>query len=213
MAPEGIIGALKVKLDHLAITCADLAEGSAWVEQALRVPLQPGGQHARYSTHNRLLALGPGEYLEVIAPDPTAPRPKHPIWFGLGQAGKPSLGNWIVQVPDLSAAMLTAPKTAGEMVALERGDLKWRIAVPPDGTLPLGGAYPTFIEWQGTAAHPSTRLTDLGVRLTALDISHPDAAYLTETMGQTLADPRIRFHPGRLAIKATFNTPAGERHL
>ena len=99
------------------------------------------------------------------------------------------------------------------MVALERGDLKWRIAVPPDGTLPLGGAYPTLIEWQGTAAHPSTRLTDRGVRLLALDISHPDAGYLSETIGLSLADPRIRFHPGPLAINATFSTPSGERHL
>ena len=202
-----------MKLDHLAITCADLAAGAGWVEQALGVPLQPGGQHARYSTHNRLLALGPGEYLEVIAPDPTAPRPKHPVWFGLGQAGAPRLGNWIVQVPDLAAAMLDAPDTAGDLVALERGDLKWRIAVPPDGTLPFGGAYPTLIEWQGTAAHPSTRLTDHGVRLLALDISHPDASYLSETIGLSLTDPRIRFHPGPLAINATFSTPSGERHL
>ena len=202
-----------MKLDHLAITCADLGAGAVWVEQALGAPLQPGGQHARYGTHNRLLALGPGEYLEVIAPDPTAPRPKHPIWFGLGQAGAPRLGNWIVQIPDLATALLNAPETAGDMVALERGDLKWRIAVPPDGTLPLGGAYPTLIEWQGTAAHPSARLTDLGVRLTGLDISHPDAAYLSETIGLSLADTRIRFHLGPLAINATFSTPTGERQL
>ena len=202
-----------MKLDHLAITCADLGAGAVWVEQALGAPLQPGGQHARYGTHNRLLALGPGEYLEVIAPDPTAPRPKHPIWFGLGQAGAPRLGNWIVQVPDLAKAMQAAPQSAGEMVALERGDLKWRITVPPDGTLPMGGAYPTLIEWQGTAAHPSTRLTDLGIRLTALDISHPDAAYLSENIGKYMKDPRIRFHSGAFALHATFNTPTGERRL
>lgn len=202
-----------MKLDHLAVTCADLAEGTAWVEHTLGVPLQPGGKHARYSTHNRLLALGPGEYLEVIAPDPVAPRPKHPIWFGLGQAGIPRLGNWIVQVGDLAAAMASAPKSTGEMVALERGDLKWRIAVPPDGTLPMGGAFPTLIEWQGTAAHPSTRLTDQGVRLIGLDISHPDVAYLTETIKISMADPRIRFHAGPLALHATFSTPTGERTL
>ena len=202
-----------MQLDHLAVTCGDLAAATAHVETALGVALQPGGQHARYSTHNRLLSLGPGEYLEVIAPDPSAPRPKHPIWFGLGQATMPRLGNWLVRVLDLAAALKTAPTTAGEMVDLERGDLKWRIAVPPDGTLPLGGAYPTLIEWQGTAPHPSTRLTDLGVRLIQLDISHPDAAYLTETMAQSLNDPRIRFHSGPVSLQATFATPHGNQTL
>jgi hypothetical protein len=202
-----------VQLDHLAVTCGDLIEGAAMVENALGVPLQPGGQHARYSTHNRLLSLGPGEYLEVIAPDPTAPRPKHPIWFGLGQATIPRLGNWIVRVPDLSDVLTTAPATAGEMVVLERGDLKWRIAVPPDGSMPLGGAYPTLIEWQGTAAHPSTRLTDHGIRLISLDITHPDATYLTDTIGKSLNDPRIRFHSGPLTLHATFSTPHGNRTL
>lgn len=202
-----------MELDHLAVTCADLAAGTAYVETALGVGLQPGGQHARYSTHNRLLSLGPGEYLEVIAPDPTAPKPTHPIWFGLGQATTPRLGNWIARVPDLATALRAATPEAGESVALERGELKWRIAVPPDGTMPLGGAYPTLIEWQGTAPHPSIRLTDLGVRLTALDIYHPNADYLTETMGQFLNDPRIHFHPGPLKLLATFSTPHGPRTL
>lgn len=183
------------------------------METALGVALQPGGQHARYSTYNRLLSLGPGEYLEVIAPDPTAPKPKHPVWFGLGQATTPRLGNWIVRVPELTKALETATPEAGESVLMERGDLKWHIAVPPDGTVPKGGAYPTLIEWQGTAPHPSTRLTDLGVRLTGLDISHPQAAYLTETIGQSLNDPRIRFHPGALALQAIFSTPHGPRTL
>jgi Glyoxalase-like domain len=202
-----------VRLDHLAVTCGDLAQGAAHVENSLGVLLQPGGQHARYSTHNWLLSLGPGEYLEVIAPDPTAPKPKHPVWFGLGQATTPRLGNWIVRVPDLAAALQTATPEAGEGVALERGDLKWCIAVPPDGTMPLGGAFPTLIEWQGTAAHPSTRLTDLGIRLTGLDISHPNAAYLSETIAQSLNDPRIRFHAGPLSLQATFSTPHGPRTL
>ena len=202
-----------MKLDHLAITCADLAAGAAWVEAALGVPLQPGGQHARYGTHNRLLALGPGEYLEVIAPDPTAATPRHPRWFGLDSATAPRLGNWIVQVPDLTRALSIATQHAGEVVQMQRGDLTWRIAVPPDGTLPLGGAYPTLIEWQGAAAHPSTRLTDLGVRLTALDIYHPKADYLSETVGKSLTDPRIRFHAGPLSLRARFHTPAGDRHL
>ena len=200
-------------LDHLAVTCADLAAGVAYVQDALGVALQPGGQHARYSTHNRLLSLGPGEYLEVIAPDPAAPKPEHPIWFGLGQATTPRLGNWIVRVPDLAAALIHAPVRAGAMVALERGELKWRIAVPQDGSMPFGGAYPTLIEWQGTAPHPSTRLTDVGVRLTRLEISHPQTDTFALKLAAALPDPRLRFHIGPMALRAWFDTPSGPRTL
>ena len=89
-----------MELDHLAITCASLPEGAAWAEERLGAPLEPGGRHAHFGTHNRLLSLGPGLYLEVIAPDPEAPAPGRPRWFGLDEAREPTLGNWIVRVPD-----------------------------------------------------------------------------------------------------------------
>lgn len=201
-----------MQLDHLAVTCADLAEGVAYVQEALGVALQPGGQHARFGTHNRLLSLGPDEYLEVIAPDPEAPVPPHPRWFGLDHASVPRLGNWIVRVPDLAVAKMLYPGI-GDMLALERGDLKWRISVPPDGSMPQGGAFPTLIEWQGTAPHPSTRLTDVGVRLTRLEISHPQIDTFALKLAAALPDPRLRFHIGTMALRAWFDTPSGPRTL
>ncbi|MFT7146990.1 MAG: hypothetical protein ACJASZ_001872, partial [Yoonia sp.] len=44
-------------LDHLAVACASLDEGTAWVQDRLGVTLQQGGQHPRYGTHNTLLGL------------------------------------------------------------------------------------------------------------------------------------------------------------
>ena len=202
-----------MQLDHLAVVCADLTGGVDYVQQSLGVALQPGGQHARYGTHNWLLSLGPGEYLEVIAPDPAAPVPEFPRWFGLDRTTAPRLGNWIARVPDLGTARAATSQDIGEIVDLRRGDLQWRIAVPPDGSLPLNGAFPTLIEWQGTAPHPSARLTDRQVRLVRLDISHPAASTLVDIIGKPMADPRIRFHPGPLGLQATFSTPSGERHL
>lgn len=207
-----------MQLDHLAVTCADLGEGVAYVEDALGVTVQPGGQHPRFGTHNRLFRLGPGEYFEVIAPDPSAiGAPDQPLWFGLATATRPRLGNWIVRVPDLALALAlalaTGPVEAGDSVAMVRGDLSWDIAVPPDGSLAFGGAFPTLMSWQGTAPHPSTRLTDQGISLTALDISHPQAAAIAAMIGPHLPDPRLRFHVGSLALQATFATPHGPRTL
>ena len=57
-------------LDHIAVACTDLAEGTAWAEERLGVKMQTGGKHARYGTHNTLLGLADGLYFEVIAIDP-----------------------------------------------------------------------------------------------------------------------------------------------
>jgi hypothetical protein len=40
-------------------------------------------------THNRLLKLGEGFYLELIAIDPQAPPPGRPRWFGLDRLELP----------------------------------------------------------------------------------------------------------------------------
>ncbi len=202
-----------MELDHLAVTAADLATGAAWTEDALGVTLLQGGQHARYGTHNRLLGLDAGLYLEVIAPDPTAPTRPHPRWFGLDQAGAPTLGNWICRSPNLAADLEDEPKGTGDPVPLKRGDLAWTIAVPADGSLPMQGGYPTLIQWTA-GAHPSTRLPDSGLRLTRVEVHHPQAAHIAAMLADKLTDPRVQFIQGdQSKLRAAFSTPSGERWL
>lgn len=68
-------------LDHIAMVGETLEEAAHAVETALGVAMQTGGQHARFATHNRLLGLADGLYLEAIAIDPGAPQPACPRWF------------------------------------------------------------------------------------------------------------------------------------
>lgn len=197
-----------MELDHLAVTCADLDAGAAWVAERLGVPLEPGGRHDRFGTHNVLLSLGAGTYLEVIAPEPGTV-PAAPRWFGLEEPGAPALRTWIARVPDLGAAQGEAPPDAGEALSLSRGSFSWNVAVPPDGGLPWGGAFPTLIQWtQG--GHPADHLPDRGVRLLSLEVGHPRAPRL-RTLLAGLEDPRVTIvtadHP---VLRARFRTPAGE---
>jgi len=202
-----------LRLDHLAVVAADLETGVAAVEAALGVPLAPGGQHPHMGTHNRLLNLGEA-YLEVIAPDPSQPRPAHPRWFSMDRfTGPPRLTNWICATDDLDTALAEAPEGAGIATPLSRGDFRWRIAIPASGTLPFDDAFPALIEWEGTA-HPALRLPDAGVRLTALTLIHPQADALRAWLSLRLPDPRVRVEAGPLkAMHAAFSTPAGTRFL
>jgi Glyoxalase-like domain len=201
-----------MEIDHLAITCASLPEGAAWAEERLGVPLEPGGRHAHFGTHNRLLSLGPGLYLEVIAPDPEALAPGRPRWFALDHAAAPTLGNWIARVPDLAAALRDAPPESGEPLDLTRGDLAWSVAAPPDGSLPWGAAFPTLIQWRA-GGHPADRLPDRGVRLLALEVGHPRAPRLKELLAP-LADPRLTVVTADTpTLRARLSTPTGEVEL
>lgn len=201
-----------MQIDHIAVAARTLEEGVRAVEAVLGVTLAPGGKHAFMGTHNRLLSLGPGLYLEVIAIDPEAPSPAHSRWFGLDAFdGPPRLVNWIVRVSDLDAALAAAPVGAGRAVKLERGDLRWRMGVTETGRLPFDDAFPALIEWRGDA-HPSDRLPDTGCRLTRLTVTHPDADVLRAAL--PVADPRLSIVAGpEKVLTAEIATPLGPRLL
>lgn len=200
-----------MRLDHLAVAAGSLAEGREWVEACLGLRLAAGGRHVHFGTHNLLLGLAEGIYLEVIAVDPEAPAPGYPRWFDLDRfSGPPRPWVWICAVDDLDAALARHPG-AGVPVALSRGDLRWRMAVPGTGVLPRDNRFPALIEWQGSA-HPSARLAASGARLERLVVAHPEAAALRADLAG-LRNPRVVFEPGTPALRAEIETPHGRRVL
>jgi hypothetical protein len=203
---------MMLSLDHIAVSALSLEEGANWVESALGVPLAGGGKHPHMGTHNRLLNLG-DLYLEIIATDPDAPSPAWPRWFDLDHfRGPPRLTNWICRTDDLNAALAAAPPGTGTPVDLARGDYRWRFAVPASGKLPFDDCFPALIQWQGDL-HPTKSLRDHGIRLTQLEISHPDAPALEAAL-KDLADPRVHIQLGPYrSCRATFSTPHGTRVL
>ncbi|WP_171173837.1 VOC family protein [Ruegeria sp. HKCCD8929] len=191
-----------MQLDHLAVAGETLDAATAHVEEALGVRMQPGGHHARFGTHNRLLGLAEGLYLEAIAVDPDAPDPGRPRWFDLDRfAGQPRLSNWICRVDDIERV----PEQAGKPVALERGDLRWRMAVPEEGRLPFDNLFPALIQWQG-ALHPASMLAPSGCALRRLIVTHPEAQALSALLG-TL--DRVIFEVGDVGLRAEVETPHG----
>ncbi|MDA7965115.1 VOC family protein [Ruegeria sp.] len=197
-----------MQLDHIAISGETLEAAAAHVEQALGVSLQQGGKHAKFGTHNRLLGLEDGLYLEAIAVDPDAPTPEQPRWFDLDRfSGHARLTNWICRVSDIGA--VTMPDGPVAPIDLDRGALRWRMAVPQSGRLPFDNLYPALIQWQGDL-HPARMLQASGCRLRRLVVYHPDALELARILGPL---ERVAFDTGPTALRAEFDTPHGLRVL
>lgn len=214
------------------VAARTLDEGVAWCEATLGVTPGPGGEHALFGTHNRLLRLvcasAPRAYLEVIAVNPqaTPTRPAgHKRWFDLddptlqerlAQHG-PQLVHWVASVPDVEAAharLLALGMERGPVIGASRptpqGLLQWRITVRDDGQRLFDGALPTLIQWGET--HPAASMPDSGLRLQALTLAHPEAQRLQQALAAIGLDD-VAVAPGPAALTAQLDTPQGPRTL
>lgn len=198
-----------MELDHIAVAGVTLAEATAHVQASLGVPQQQGGEHAVFHTHNTLLGLADGLYLEAIAINPDAPTPDRPRWFDLDRfSGPPRLTNWICRCDDLEATLAALPTGFGAPVSLQRGDLRWRMAVPDSGILPFDNCAPALIQWD-SGDHPAERLAPSGRRLKALEVSHPEAQALADILAPHLIDARVTFATGPAGLRADFESDGG----
>ena len=206
-----------IVFDHLVIGARTLDEGEAWVVSRLGVAMSPGGRHVAMGTHNRLLSLGPGRFLEVIAIDPDAAPPARARWFDLDApamkerlARSPALIHWVARTDDIVDAIEATAAGRCEVLPLDRGSFRWRIGVPPSGSLAQDGIAPTIIQWDA-GGHPSEFLPDTGCRLEALVLSHPAARATLHALSRSGLDPAepIEARDEGRGLAARIRTPRG----
>ncbi len=209
----------RCELDHLVVAARTLEAGVAWLRNTLGVTVPAGGVHPLMGTHNRLMRLGDGCFLEIIAIDPDAPSPGRPRWFGLDEpsvrariAERPALLTWVVRSADIETAVARSPVPLGPVITVWRGDLRWRIVVADDGAMPEGGLYPTPIQWPDDAG-PANAMADLGCRLERLVVRHPDperfGAALTRIGASGLAEVTAADDANPPGLVATIESPQG----
>ncbi|KEJ89922.1 VOC family protein [Sulfitobacter donghicola] len=195
-----------IEFDHIAVAGETLAAATTHVEKTLGVPLQTGGEHAVFHTHNTLLGLEEGLYLEAISINPDAPQADRPRWFDLDRfSGAARLTNWICRCDDLDETLSNLPDGFGQPVEIERGNLRWRMAVPASGVLPYDNCAPALIQWIGDE-HPAPRLTQQGCRIVALEVYHPQATALAALLAPILFDARVSFAVGEPKLSARIQT-------
>ena len=202
-----------MELDHIAVSGQTLEEATEHVESSLGVRLQFGGTHQHYGTHNRLLHLADGIYLEAIAIDKTVQRPPYPRWFDLDNfEGCPRITNWICRSENIKKDLKELSDINAEVVQLQRNDLRWLMSVPTSGILPFNGTFPAVLQWQ-TSPHPVENMLNAGCRLKHMVIYHPEVSKIQEQI-QNFSDPRISFKTDTsYGFFANFETPNGDRSL
>lgn len=206
---------MKNQIDHFTFGTRNLVEGQHALHAALGVTIPQGSKHTAMSTHNCVCQAGNESFLELIAIDPDAPDPGRTRWFTLDDpatqarlAAGPQPLCWVVNTSDLDAVVAASPVDLGEVVHFERGGRTWRLTVPADGALPLGGLIPAFIEWS-PGPHPSTAQQDIGLKLEAIELHHPDPDALTKTLTALHADHLATIVKGDPKLAFRVSTPTG----
>jgi hypothetical protein len=202
------------QVDHLIYAALDLEDGVRDIEERFGVRAAGGGQHVGQGTHNKLLALGPTAYLEVVAPDPSQPEPPGPRPYGVDGITHNGLVGWAVSCANIDDS-LEAARAAG----FDPGDvidghrlttsgtmLRWRATANAQ----VAGLIPFLISW-GDTRHPAVD-APVGLSLRSLSVEHPRPAEITPALAALGAEVEVRRAP-RPALAARIDSPRGESEL
>lgn len=168
--------------DHLVYAAPDLQAASDRIHQQLGVEATPGGRHPRGGTANALLSLGGRQYLEIIAPDASQPKPRG-AGARIAKLSAPQIVTFATEQADLEAVAAKAKQLGLKTSGIRPGSrktpagelLEWRtlgIAAPKQ----YAGLMPFFIDWRDTP-HPS-QTSAQGARLVSIVVTHPEPAGL-----------------------------------
>ena len=203
------------RIDHIAIGASSLADGTAYLQSKIGVDVPAGGKHDLMGTHNCLMGLGDGCYFELISIDNAASAPDRPRWFSLDEqhtsdrlTSRPRALCWIVATDNLDRTVENSPVDLGEILELRRDDLRWRLTVPQQGNLLMGGLIPFFIEWPKDM-HPSQNMVQLGIKLEAIQLTHPEPDMLTGLLSALEVDHLCTVSKAEPSVSFALGTPQG----
>ncbi len=203
-------------IDHITITASTLEAGAELVKNSLGVTPQKGGEHPRMGTHNLLLRLGESAFLEVISNNPAAEKPKRPRWFALDRVDNNSIAKlktWVVRTENIRSTFDVCSEPIGKIEPMSRGDKKWLITIPEDGSLPVHEGAPALIEWK-TKIHPAAMLVDYGLSLIELQIHNPEPDRIEKLLDSINFMGKVKvFKNNESKMVAFIKTPDGIREL
>ncbi len=209
-----------MRLDHLSYAAgpAGLDATAEWIGTMLGESFVDGGVHPRFGTRNKVLPMGGGNYLEVVAVLDHPASDKAPFGQLVRERSRSGGGwiGWVVAVEDITTVeqRLGRPAVPGNRHRPDGLDLRWRqVGVKELQTDPQ---LPFVVQWEvGPEDHPSAGASG-AIQLTALEIAG-DAARLADWLGApavaALGDLHVQWaapHGTSGLLAARFDTPSGE---
>ena len=189
-------------IDHVVIGTSNLILGTGELESKFSHKLSPGGEHKVMGTHNNLLKLQLGIYLEVIANNPNADKPSRARWFSLDEYNiiekikyEPRALCWVLEVENIEDTVKKCGYNPGEILQLSRNGMNWKVSVPPDGKLIDNGILPILIEWNKDQ-HPSKKLSNSKVSLKKLRLYHPETKKINNIISNLIQSDLIEILDG-----------------
>jgi glyoxalase-like protein len=145
------------QIDHILLGIDDLDRGAKAFEEATGVKPVYGGKHPR-GTHNALVSLGDGTYVEIIAVQKGATPPED--FAELAQLHTLAPIGWAVSSKDSAdllsrlqaAGMVVTDPAPGSRITPAGKTLSWQTFNLKDNFEEA----PFFIVWSAQTAHPST---------------------------------------------------------
>jgi len=184
------------KIDHIVLAVPDLEEGILWIEKKLGVRPIYGGQHQSEGTHNALLSLGRGCYLELLAIDFSNKKVNAPRWMGIDLINEPIITRWAIKSENLEKEIrflknvnsLLGNHKTGSRAKTDGSILKWQLSIPlPE---PKVEVTPFLLDW-GDSVHPTASL-ESNCELISLNLYHPEPSEFQEVMKNLNLDFEIK---------------------
>ena len=196
------------QVDHILLGIDDLDRGVEQFEKLTGVRPVYGGKHPR-GTHNALVSLGNGTYLEILALQPNVAPPKE--YEDLKKLDTLTPIGWAVSSKDsaqlrsrlTSAGLAVSEPSPGSRTTPAGKELSWQ-------TFGLEDAFeeaPFFIVWSPQSAHPSTT-SPAGCRLQQWHVAGPHLKKLEQL--RTALDLRVDVAEApSTTLRLSLNCPKG----
>ena len=165
-------------LDHIVYAFPDLIYGIEYIREVLEVEPVYGGRHINFGTHNALIGLSQGIYLEIIAPDPDNNLVKPPRWMGVDELKTRGVITRLALKTENISEDLKLIGTIDNRAHLSgkgnritnTGDLlSWHMSYP--FPTPLVDPVPFLVQWK-TNFHPADHLNH-GFEFSHLELNIP----------------------------------------
>lgn len=201
------------EIDHLVYCVPELKAAMEFFQFVHGIHFTYGGQHLTQGTHNALLNIGKGAYLELLAIDPTNHNIDPPRWMGIDLITEPKLTRWAIKTNDLSsdvAILKEANPNMGEQFNGSRKKtdgsiLEWGMALPL--ATPKVEILPFMIDWK-TSIHPTESLSKI-YPLTALKATYPEPSVIEKPLKKLGIDLEV-LEAKEVSLQATIQGPKGE---